>query len=478
MPTITLTQFPADGYVLVEVDWTDYPQVLYAGVTRRNTVTGEVVTLRPYTAYDGDGNLLLSCGLGLWWDTEPPLNVALEYCTFPADVSTVLTQNDDFEVTLAPWLASNGTAARSNLFAHQGTWSAEFTPTATGTFAQLFNSSTALPFVVGVPLVVQAWVMSPQGWGSVQVVGSIFYDDGEAVAFESPSEIIDNGQWTYLRGELTPTKPGTITSVRLIMWGVVPATTLFYVDQIGIYQNQPLAVSVCDTLTITSEAIWLKSPIYPCSDVLLGICDPAMDFDCEEDSRVTYVGMAEDTLDANTVLSEPANRQYPIPVSRIRRKPKSELRVLAHDCDARDAVLLINEPGTPLLFQAPDTYCIPDRYISVGPLTETRFSVDQRDDFRLMFMPYAVVQRPEGPANGICGARIEDLCDIYTSWQAMVLGGLTYYDLLLGLASNDGPFGGDPSLLRTWDEVEVEFADWTAVTGGGTRDWDELRDGL
>lgn len=478
MPTINLTQFPADGYVLVEVDWTDYPQVLYAGVTRRNTVTGEIVNLRPYTAYDGDGNLLLSCGLGIWWDTEPPLNVELEYCTFPADVSTLLTENDDFEVTLAPWATSNGTAVRSNTFAHQGTWSAEFTPTGSAGTTQLFNPNDSGPFLVGVPLVMQGWVMSPQGWGSVQLEGGVTYDDGESIAFDSPSEIIDDGQWTYLRAEITPTKPGVISSVRILFWGVVPATTLFYVDQIGIYQNQPLAVTACDTLTIASEAVWLKSPIYPCSDTLLSFCDPAMDFDCEEDSRVTYAGMAEDVLAANTVLSEPANRVHPIPVSRARRAPTSELRVLAHDCDARDAVLLINEPGTPLLFQAPTTYCIPDRYISVGPVTEARFSVDQRDDFRLMFMPYAVVQRPEGPANGICGARIEDLCDIYTSWQSMVLGGLTYEDLLLGLASDQGPFSGDFDAMRIWDEVVVEFADWTDVTDGGARDWDELRIGI
>jgi hypothetical protein len=203
-----------------------------------------------------------------------------------------------------------------------------------------------------------------------------------------------------------------------------------------------------------------------------------MDFDCEEDSRVTYVGMAEDILNANTVLSEPTNRVHPIPVSRTRRAPRSELRVLAHDCDARDAVLLVNNPGTPLLFQAPVDYCIPDRYISVGPVAEARFSVDQRDDFRLMLMPYAVVQRPEGPANGICGARIEDLCDIYTSWQAMILAGLTYYDLLLGLASDDGPFSPPFDDLRIWDEVLTEFANWTAVEAGGTRDWDELRNGL
>jgi hypothetical protein len=140
---------------------------------------------------------------------------------------------------------------------------------------------------------------------------------------------------------------------------------------------------------------------------------------------------------------------------------------------------LANEPGDPLLFQAPATYCITDRYISVGIVSDSRISVDQRDDFRLITMPYAVVDRPEGPANGICGARIQDLCDIYTSWAAMNIAGLTWTDLLLGEASPNGPGQPDPPVgQRTWDEVEAEFANFTAVAGGGTRDWDELRDGL
>jgi hypothetical protein len=478
MPTINTTVFLNEAYVLVEVDWTDYPQVLYAGVTRRNTVTGEVVTLRPYTAYDSNGNLLLSCGLGLWWDTEPPLNVPLEYCTFAAPVDTLLTQNDDFETALAPWAGSNGVAVRSNTFAHQGTWSAELTPTGGLTNGQIFNGTDTGPFTVGQPLIMQGWAMSPQGWNSVELLAGIIYDDGEQTSFSTETEILDDGEWRFLQTEFTPTKPGVIGSMTFIIYGIVPATTIFYLDQVGVYQKQDVGVTACETVTVASEAIWLKSPLYPCSDVSLGLCNPAMDFDCEEDSRVTYVGMAEDILNANTVLSEPTNRVHPIPVSRTRRAPRSELRVLAHDCDARDAVLLVNNPGTPLLFQAPVDYCIPDRYISVGPVAEARFSVDQRDDFRLMLMPYAVVQRPEGPANGICGARIEDLCDIYTSWQAMILAGLTYYDLLLGLASDDGPFSPPFDDLRIWDEVLTEFANWTAVEAGGTRDWDELRNGL
>jgi hypothetical protein len=235
--------------------------------------------------------------------------------------------------------------------------------------------------------------------------------------------------------------------------------------------------TACDTVTVTSESVWLKNPFSPCLDVEIGLCEPGMDFDCEIDSRVSYAGMAADELDANTVLSLPVNRKYPVPLNRQRRAPRSELRLITHDCDARDVVLAVNDPGDPLLFQAPAEYCIPDRYISVGTLTEARFSIDQRETFRLMVLPYAVVQRPVGPANGPCGIRIMDLCDIYTSWQSMTLAGLDWLDLLVGEASNNAP-GDDPEALRTWDEVEAEFADWDAVEAGGTRDWDELRDGL
>lgn len=474
MPTITTTAIdPNDAYVLVEADWTDYPEVVYAGVTRRNTVNGEIVTLRPYGAYDGDGNLLLSCGMGLWWDTEPPLNVPLEYCTFAAPVTTLITTNADFETTISPWQNISATVVRSNLFAHEGSWSAELTPVSAS--GSMVNTVDSPPFIVGVPLVFSAWAMSPQGYNGVILAASIQYDDGELYTFRSDAEILDDGVWQFLTTSFTPTKPGVISSFQFSYVGPAPITTLFYVDQIGVYQDQPLAVTVCETVTVTSDAVWLKNPLDPCLDIQIGLCTPGMDFDCEDDSRVSYVGMADDELDANTVISEPANRKYPIPTSRIRRSPRSELRLLAHDCTARDAVLAINDPGNPLLFQAPADYCIADRYLSVGTETEARISVDQREDFRLMTLPYAVVQRPEGPANGICGARIEDLCDIYTSWQALTLSDLTYRDLLLGEASYDGPFAGDD--LRTWTDVATEFANWTAVEGGGTRDWDELRDG-
>lgn len=474
MPTINATAFNTPAYVLVEVNWTDHPEVTHARVVRRNTVTGEQVTLRPYIAYDGSGNLLLSCGLGLWWDTEPPLNVLLEYCTYAADTPALITTNSDFEIALAPWLEVSLTAVRSNLFAHQGSWSAQLTPVSAN--GALINNVDSPPFTVGVPLQLQAWAMSPQGYNSVIVTAQIQFDDGELFSFSSEPYTLDDGLWQFMSTSYTPVKPGYINFIQFQYLGPAPVTTLFYVDEIGAYQTQPVTASACDTATVTSTSVWLKNPLNPCLDLEIGLCTSAMDFDCETDSRVSYVGMGDDELDANTVVSAPANRKYPIPTNRVRRSPRSELRLLAHDCVARDAVLATNDPGDPLLFQAPVDYCLPDRYLSVGTETEARISRDQREDFRLMLLPYVVVQRPEGPANGICGARMEDLCDIYTSWSSMVIGGLTYYDLLLGLASYEGPF--TTADLRIWSEVEAGFANWLAVEAGGTRDWGELRDGL
>ena len=476
MPSINTVAFPNEAYVLVQADWTDLPDVTHAQVTRRNTVTGEVVTLRPYIAYDDSGFLLLNCGQGLWWDTEPPLNVPLEYCTIAADVTGFFNSNPTIETGTAPWASTSSALTQSAVFAHSGTFSLLSTPNGTSANNSV-GDLTAYTYLANVPLTMQAWILTPQGYNSV-IVGVVTESDTGIVTDQySEVHVMFPGAWTLVSFTFTPNESGFTRSIYLSFMGRPPATTLFYIDDVGIMRTSPVTDTACETVTVVSESVWLKDPFNPCLDVEIGLCEPGMDFDCEVDSRVSYAGMGNDELDANTVLSAPANRRYPIPVNRQRRAPRSELRLITHDCDARDAVLAINDPGDPLLFQAPDDYCIPDRYISVGTLTEARFSVDQREDFRLMAMPYAVVERPDGPANGPCGVRIMDLCDIYTSWQAMTLAALDWLDLLLGEASNNGP-GDDPAALRTWGEVEIEFANWLAVEAGGTRDWGELRDGL
>lgn len=447
-----------------------------AFVTRRNTVTGEVVRLRPYVFYDDDGALILECGIGLWWDTEPPLNVPLEYCTFACDTAGVLSGNTGFESGVtAPWVATGGVLTSSATFAHEGTSSGLLTPT--GGVLQPSFTQTFAGILGSVPLTFSAWIMSPQGWNGVMLRMSLLYTNGITQIFDTPVEILDDGEWRFVSSTITPELNATAT-FSFIAMGAPPNTTLFYVDQIAATQPVDVTASACETVTVESDSVWLKNPLHPCLDVEVGLCNPMFD-DCEQDSRVSYAGTSTQSYAPNSVLLSPANRRHLLPVNRIRRDASATLGLIAHDCDAKDAILAINEPGDPLLFQAPADYCIPDRYISVGVEEEGYIGRDQRDDFRLMFLPYETTDRPEGPADGVCGARITDLCDIYSSWGALTIAGFSWTDLLLGLASPNGPGQpAPPAAARDWDEVEAEFVDWDAVEAGGTRDWDELRDGL
>lgn len=478
MPTISTTTYPLPAYVRVTVDWSDYPQVTHARVVRRNLVTGELVTLRPHTAFDADGNMLLSCGSGVWWDTEPPLNVEFEYCTYAADPLVLLTANSDFEVTTLPWQQVGVVLARSPAFPHSGTWSGQIIPGG-GDGGRILNTFLNPVLTVGVPVVVQAWALAPFfDWNGTYLTAYVTYDDGDSESFSSEVYILD-ATYRFMTFSFTISKPGFLNGIQFAYVGPAPAGTEMYVDDIGVYQTQLLAdVSECsNVITIFSEDVFLKNPLDPCLDVTIGLCNPAMDFDCEEDVRISYLGTSDEEIDANTVLSLPVNRRNPIPTNRMRRSPRAELRLLAHDCTSRDRVFAVNDPGTPLLFQAPPQYCIADRYISVGMITEARISVDQREAFRSLLLPYAVVDRPAGPANGVCGVQMGDLCDIYTTWSSLIeFGEFTYLDLIQGLASYDSPVYS--ATMRTWGEVELEFVDWAAVEDGGARDWGELRDGF
>lgn len=479
MVTLNATVYPDEAYVLVEADWSSHPTVNYANVTRRNTVTGEVVTLRPYISYDGAGNLLLDCSLGLWWDTEPPLDVALEYCATAADVVTALSQNPTFEVTAAPWVAINGaTVARDCTVAHSGSCSLRITPDGT-TGSPGAAQTVPMAVVANVPTTVSGWFMAPAGWNAVALQLSFTYTDGKSETITTAVEILDDGEWRYLSATFTP-RLGIIgnATFRALTYGIPSGATLFYIDDIAVSNNQVVTDTACETVTVVGDGFWLKSPLHPCDDIAVDICSPMLG-DCDEGARVSFASMASETYAPNTVLLIPANRRRPIPAYRVRRDVASTLRLIAHDCDARDAILSANEPGDPLLWQAPALYCTPDRYMSVGELEDSRISVDHREPFRLVSLPHVAVDRPEGPADGVCGARIIDLCDIYTSWGALLIAGLTWTDLLLGLASPNGPGQPEPPVgARTWGEVETEFAGWAAVEAGGTRDWGELRDGL
>lgn len=80
MPSIQVFPDVVRAYNRVEINWADLPQVTQARVLRVDAVTGVCTPLRPYICFDGD-HLLLSCGHGIFWDTEVPLDRSVYYIT-------------------------------------------------------------------------------------------------------------------------------------------------------------------------------------------------------------------------------------------------------------------------------------------------------------------------------------------------------------------------------------------------------------
>jgi len=238
-------------------------------VIRTNTVTGETVQLRPYIFFDGDGALMLECGQGLWWDTEPPLNVPLEYCTFACDSFTTVSVNPDFDTSTAGWTANNGaTLTQDCTVAKVGTCSGRMTPNGTTFLPNISQSGIVL--AAGLPVIASAWAMSPQGWNTVILRLDVTYSDLTTDRFETDSVTLDDNEWRFLSVSFTPSLAVTSATISFMAGNLPPNTTLFNVDDIKVTQATEVTASACETVTVESDSVWLKNPLHPCLDVALG----------------------------------------------------------------------------------------------------------------------------------------------------------------------------------------------------------------
>ena len=252
----------------------------------------------------------------------------------------------------------------------------------------------------------------------------------------------------------------------------VPPVTIFVDDYVlSDPCSDMVVVEVCsDDLVVPSSGEFrFGDPVRPCNDVtlqLVGEIDPS----CVPTQGIFFGNMADETYDNNTGNLLPINDEFPIVVSRTRRAVVSTLTTATRTFADRDAMLRLLKPGSPQLLRGPAQYGIPDRYMSVGPVTVGRHVSDHKVEPRSIEMPHAAVRRPSGPSQGVCGTRVEDQCDIYATWDEVAAAGLTYADLLRGLASNDTPIPATDA--RNWDDVNAEFTDWNDLKASEP-DWNE-----
>jgi hypothetical protein len=227
-------------------------------------------------------------------------------------------------------------------------------------------------------------------------------------------------------------------------------------------------------ITLVNDGrFWLKDPVRPCHDRPVPLCPmdgrPVV---CGGSSGILFIGMGPEVYTANSFTMRPMNRSRTISATRPRGDATTALRLQTMTFTDRDELLALAAPGSLLLFQGPAEYGIPDRYMDVKDVQVSPELPDLRIQIRTEVLPYEVQDRPAGPSQGICGARVADICAEYPTWGDLAATGMTWDDLVGGQAS---PESANPN-QRTWDDVNADFADWDDVNTGG-RTWSDLQAG-
>lgn len=233
---------------------------------------------------------------------------------------------------------------------------------------------------------------------------------------------------------------------------------------------EPVPIEICtEDVTVACDGCFrLGDPVRPCNDIRICLC--ADGSECGGTGGLFFGGMTADVYADNSGNMLPVNGIYPIHVTRNRRSATGSFEVIPTSFADRDALLALLAPGSTLLWRGPAEYGTGNRYLNIGEVPVAPGLSDLRFQPRLVSLPFVVDKAPPGPSEGVCGARVKDLCEEYQTWDELIAAGITYADLLRGDA------GGVPSGLATWASINAEFASWNALQAGETN-WSDVLDG-
>lgn len=542
MPSISTTVYPSPAYVRVETNWSDAPNATGVKVERVDCITGVRTALRPYVSFEGD-YLDLSCGFGLFWDTEPPLDSCFYYCTTAIDaagnvVTTVASQpvvdtytrtvvDDwspadtgqlytlmgaaaDFDVTgtvgtqthpavnvlhmafletgtpdqdiLIDTLIPTASAATANI----GDWvigrvtdtnnyyAVTLSLTTTNTMSMVIQkrvagalSTVAGPVTVGTThTAADWWTIRFRVWGTQLMTRAWLRTSPEPTTWQLST--VD----TSLP---TGTKAGVGGRLEAGNTNTLPFVMSYDNFSVTALPNTPITLETCtQSLSVGSSGMFrYGDPVRPCNDVPL-LQDYNPDPACVPTQGIFFGNMSDETYATNSGVFVAVNADTPIAVSRNRLKAASTLTVVSRTFMDRDALEQLHAPGSVTFLRGPAMYGVKDRYMLAGDVDEARPVSDHKVQPRAISIPHVTTARPWGPSQGVCGTRVQDLCDTYSTLAALEASGLTWADLLRGAASPDTP--KPVPTPRTWNDVNTTYANWTAVQTGNTN-WADLQDG-
>lgn len=227
-------------------------------------------------------------------------------------------------------------------------------------------------------------------------------------------------------------------------------------------------------LTVDSGgSFFFGDPVRPCNDIPVPLCftQPTGDPTCVPGNGVFFASMGDEEINANDIILNPTNADLPIDVSRTMGGISSVLTLVTRTFADLTSLRAMLKPGGPRMWRVPAGYNQIDLYMAVNPLRDIRGLSDHRYPVRINEMPFTQVRRPAGPSQGVCGTRVEDICD---TWQDLQDDGFTWDDLLRGAA---GP--NPPADFRRWTvgaNSVLSLGTWNAVNNG-TRTWNDTLEG-
>jgi hypothetical protein len=427
--TIVATADVAKAQVRLDLDFSDI-DAPYALVNRVDPVTGAATPVRGHgssTTIAGVAYAPMQAGYkAVLYDTEAPLDSAVYYtATAP---SVALNANQTFSGGFTdPWAPTNSAVVIQPTSTRSGAdFLTFFTNGAVGTPTIRAEDVAATPgatFTVTASISANVSQSVTVGFDFLDATGTVLGGNSSTATVLAATTIT-----------ATATAPANTVGVRMFiqMVGTPAATVMVSVSSITLVNNAGSATSG-GVLLASQGACRFKDPLRPGNNVRV---DFAFDPNplCIPAEGVFWQSLDVESQAANAATFNINNQDNPVVVSKRRSSVTSTLTLVSRTFPDRDRLVALLAPGSPLLFQAPDEYGLLDRYLSVGADTISRVLPDHRIPIRVFSMPHAVVSAPGGPMQGTVGARWSDTCNRYASWSAVTGAGLTWTQVLDGLA--------------------------------------------
>jgi hypothetical protein len=424
MGTVTPTVVPGEGYVRVEVNWTDFTHTRRVWIDR---LAGGVSTrLR-----DGD-YAWLSAGVAVAYDHEMPLDTPVQYRS-----SIPLNYNGDFESGVLEWLDTTsqgtiGTVTQSLDYAVVGNASAKLVQN--GSNATVKAVSEYIPATAGASYAITGRLMLSDYWTGGVGVQIQWYNGTTYLSSVGAFNDLTPFPGVFGTYGFSATAPATTTNMRLVfgMAGTPPTDLALYADEV-------YASTGSGTTTVTSSAVtvpsngtgWWMDPLHPATKIALQV-DLDQLAGCAVPTGVAYLGVGpEKSLAADGAAMAIQGSPYSVVTYGVRKAPKSSMRVATATLADLARVRALHATGAPLLLLMNGDYGEPQQYQLHGDVGEARIHGDQRQQWRLVASEFQETLPPVGPAEGTARTRYVDITK-YATFAAATAAGVTWLDVLRG----------------------------------------------